>query len=371
VLRTTRNLFPDELWNPLAVCAIPSFIFSDGKPVLTPAEVSVYTIACMDAEQPKNNCTFTRSLAELQTLTGFSFRNAITDALKGLMEKKFIRLVGEHKPGSQTPPIYELLNPQTGEALSVGGTDRRAFLSLRSALYHARLSYFNIPQDVVLNMSKKSSAELVLFLCVARCAGKVQERDFEIKAAELRRLSGLAQKTFKRVIEHLNRCWLMIGFTATDCREVFVFLIDPGSKKLLTTFEREQKNRDEAAIQNRVRPERTHSAGEILAWAMWALRNDNPKPACGGDFMFTCPMCRNKKSHKPKLSVNPFKGVFGAFHCYECRYNGGLKKIAGSRHGIWEAKKMLAGIRQEQPALFAKATEVLKGYDADGLRSAA
>jgi hypothetical protein len=366
VLKKSRYLFPEQLWNPLAVCAVPAFVFAEGKPVLSPAETSVYAIACADAEEPKNNCTFTRSLSELQTLTGFSDRHVVIDAVKGLMSKCFIRLTGEHKPGSKDAQTYELLNPRTAEGLGVEGSDSRNFLSLRSALYQAGLGYFNMPLDVVRGMSEKGSSELVLFFAIARCAGKIQDRDFEIKAAELRDLSGLDPKTFKKVVVRIDKQWVQIGFTTTDCRAVAVFLIDPASKKLLSAFEREQKDRDNEAIQKRVMPARMHSAQEILAWTMWALRNDNPKPASGAEFMFTCQLCRNKKSHKPKMTVNPFKGLYGVFHCYDCGYGGGLKKITGSQYGVWEAAKMLASIKSEQPALYAKATALLKGYGPSG-----
>jgi hypothetical protein len=366
VLRKTRYLFPDELWNPVATCAVPAFIFADGKPVLTPAEVSLYAIACKDASEPKSNCAFSRSLTELQTLTGFSNRSVVTDALKGLVTKGFIRPFGERKTESQESQPYELMNPRTAEPLAIQSSDSRNFVGLRSALYHAGLSYFNVPLDVVQGMSKKSSAELVLFLAVARIAGKVEDRDFVTKAAGLRDLSGLSQKTFKKVVVRLNKRWLEIGFTDTDCLNVSVFLIDPDTKKLLVTFEREQKDADQLRAQANAKAQRTLSAEQVFAWALWFLRNDNPKPASGAEFLFTCPLCKNRKSHKPKLTVNPFKGVYGAFHCYECRYGGGLKKLAGTRCDVWESDKMLASIKSEQPALYAKATALLKGYGPSG-----
>src|SRR5579872_6680348 len=86
VLRKTRVLFTETIWNPLSICAVPAFVFDEqGNPRLTPAELSVYAVACMDCENPRANCRFTRSLTELQKLTGFSNRTVVSEAVKGLV----------------------------------------------------------------------------------------------------------------------------------------------------------------------------------------------------------------------------------------------------------------------------------------------
>src|SRR6185437_12527973 len=212
MLRQTRTLFVEEIWNPLSICAVPAFIFDEeANPRLTPAELSVYAVACMDAENPRSNCTFIRSMSELQKLTGFGDRETVNQATKNLVAKYFLR-PSDRKLGSNEPQRYELMNPLTREGLSLDVTDKRNFQSLRSVLRHAGLGYFNVPTDVLRQMGQKSSAALALFVAADRCVNIARERDIEIRSAELRAMAGQDPKTFKRSMAEIHERWLLIGF---------------------------------------------------------------------------------------------------------------------------------------------------------------
>lgn len=369
-LRKTRTLFVEEIWNPLSICAVPAFVFdAQGNPTLTPAELSVYAIACMDCENPKSNCQFTRSLTELQKLTGFSDRKTVNVALQSLVGKSFLTPVGDRKPGSNEPQQYEFTNPITGEGLALEVSDKRNFQSLRSVLRHAGLAYFNVPTDVLQRMNQQTSAALALFMAADRCVNLAREREIEIRSVELRTMAGQDPKTFKRSIEEIHERWLLIGFTDASSRVVFVNLIDPESGTLLDSFEWEQQEADEEERQRRfaeAAANREHTAEEILAWAMWALKEKEPKTGSGANFMFTCPECRNRVSHKKKFAVNPFKGFYGAFYCFECRVNGSLNRLIAARCGFLESLTKLRSIASENPELLATATELLRGYDESG-----
>jgi hypothetical protein len=374
VLRKTRILFSEEIWNPLSICAVPAFVFDEAdNPRLTPAELSVYAVACLDAENPRNNCQFRRSITALQKLTGFSYRKSVTEALQGLVAKNFIRPVGTRTPGSNEPQSYELVNPITREGLAIETSDKRNLQSLRSVLCHEGLAYFNLPTDVLRQMHTKTSAALALFVAADRCVNLAREREIEIRSAELRAMAGQDPRTFKRAVEEIHEKWLLIGFCDASSRTVLVTLIEPNTGKLLDSFEWEQSAVDKAERQKRYAhavANRGQSNEQILAWAMWALRDDAPKRGVGTNFLFTCPACRNKKSHKKKLAVDPTKGTYGAFTCYDCRVGGSLNKLVAPLRGFLDSLTKLKGIEREEPVTFAKANAMLNGYSIERYNAA-
>lgn len=308
-------------------------------------------------------------MSELQKLTGFGNRTVVSNAVQGLVGKNFIRPVGTRRLGSNEPQAYELLNPITCEGLAIESADKRNYQSLRSVLRHAGLGYFNTPIDVLRQMSQKSSAALALFMAADRCVNLARQRDIEIRSAELRAMSGQDPKTFKRSIEEIHERWLIIGFTDTTSRTTFISLIDPESGTLLDAFEMEQQAIDEEAREKRyaeAMENREHTAADILAWAMWALNNPNPKHGTGGNFMFTCPECKNRKSHKPKFAVSPFKGYYGAHYCFDCRESGSLNTLLAKHRGLLESLKKLASIRHDNAELYATAEQLVRGRNEKG-----
>jgi hypothetical protein len=207
-----------------------------------------------------------------------------------------------------------------------------------------------------------------------RCVNLARERDIEIRAAELRTMAGQDPKTFKRSMEEIHERWLLIGFTDATSRIVFVNLIDPDSGSLLDSFEYEQTAVDEAQRQERYAnaiKKRENTAEEILAWVMWALHDEDPKYGTKANFLFMCPECRNKKTHRKKFAVDAFKGHYGAYYCYDCRVSGALNKLIATRCGFLDSLIALRGIRREQPRLYEKASELMKQYGPDGYEAAA
>jgi hypothetical protein len=394
-LRKNRNLFPDELWTPLAIFALPVFIFENGKPVLTPAELVVYSLGCEVAENPKHNCCFALSLTDLQQLTGFSDRKHIIEALDGLVAKSFIRPVGTRRRGSKTPQAYELMNPLTEDGFSTDSQDKRERQNFRSALYHRSLGYFNVPIFALRALPEFGARAIVLFVAMARCAntteaklrrfntrqlveGAYSSRDFEMPAMELRTMTGLDPKTFKNVMTRIHGQLLHVGFTTSTSRTVQVILIDPVSKDSLDLLLNRQREADEAAQRKRWAENRgqnrKHTAAQLLAWAMWFFKDASPQPASGSDFMFWCPVCHNKKTRKGKNSqkqrfgVNPFKGAHGLCYCQDCGHGGSVWKLVTSSIGLFEAGQKLARIEDEEPKYFQSAQELVRGFTEDGER---
>ena len=387
-LRKSRTLFHEDLWTPLAVFALPAFIYEKDEPILTPAELAVYAIGCEIAEEPKNNCRFTLSVTEIQALTGFSKRNTVTEALRGLASKNFIQPVGTRKPGSKTPQSYELTNPKTQEGFSLDTKDRRERKSFRSALYHNGFGYFNVPKFSLRPLPDFGATALVLFCAAARCAnttesnlrqfntrqlveGRYSGRDFEIPSVELRKMTGLDPKTFKKAMGRIHNQLLYIGFTDASSRTVQIMLIDPDTKISLDLMEQRQREADEADRRKYRSENRKHAAAQLLAWVMWAFKDCAPRVAGRGEFCFWCPECHNRKTRKGKrelkqrFSVNPFKGASGLYRCYDCSASGSVKALVISRVGIFDALVKLAGIERESH-YYEPAQELVKGYDEEG-----
>ena len=170
-------------------------------------------------------------------------------------------------------------------------------------------------------------------------------------------------------MEEIHERWLLIGFTDSSSRMTFVQLIDPESGKLLDTFEMEQEEADKEAREKRyaeATAQRDFSGPEILAWAMWALSDDSPKRGTGANYLFTCPECRNKKSHKKKFAVDPYLGYYGAYMCYECRAGGSLNKLIAGRCGFLESLTVLSSIKCDHPKLMEKANALCNGRNVSG-----
>jgi hypothetical protein len=387
-LRKNRSLFHEDVWTPLAVFALPAFIYKSDQLLLTPTELAVYALGCEIAGEPKNNCRFTLSVTQIQASTGFSKRNTVTKALHGLVTKNFIKPVGARKPGSKTPQTYELTNPVTQDGFSLDPNDKRERQNFRSALYHSGFGYFNVAEFSLRGLPEFGAGALALFVAAARCAnttesnlrqfntrqlvdGRYSGRDFEMPALELRRMAGLDRKTFKKMIARIHNQLLHIGFTDATSRTVQVILIDPGTKTFLDTMQDRQQEADEEARKKYRSENRKHTAAQLLAWVMWSFKDCAPRSASGGEFCFWCPKCHNTKTRKGKreqkqrLSVNPFKGASGLYRCYDCMTGGTVKALVTGRMGIFEAHVKLAGIKEDSQ-YYRPAQELLKNYNEEG-----
>jgi hypothetical protein len=361
----------------LAICAVPSFVFGQDhveRPVLTRAELSAYAVHCLCVENPARNCTVTLSVNQLLELTGFSAKNVVRDALAGLEEKRFLRIVGERKEGSNSGSTRELTNPHTGDGFSLDSPDRRNFTCFRTALKQAGIGYFNIPQDVVHKIPEKNSATFALFTAVARVLNIEGTRDAEVLTSRLRTMSGLSHHTFDKSLADLNGDWLDIDFGSSR-RTVKIVLLDPTSKNLLVSFEDQQNELDAAERKKKFDEnllKREHTDVQLLAWSMWILDDITPRGPRNGEFFYWCPVCRNqvtskgRKQARPRFSVNVSKGSYGLWHCFDCGIGGTLLKLAEQRRGgTWDARKMLHDIEKEKPTLYASALKLLDGYKTD------
>lgn len=364
MLRKTRHLFPDELWSPLAIVAMPEFVFDEHQtPVLTKSELGTYALVCRSAEERRNNCSVDLSISDLQLLMGFAKRSDAIKARDGLENKKFIRRVVRKGNKAQR---YVLVNPKTLEDFAIETGDKRQFQSFRSRLRHSGIGYFNVPAFAIEHIRQVSSSSFAAFIGAARYMNLLQERDAEINAAVLCSMSGLSRKTLNKSIAALNKRWLTIGFTDTSYRTVFVELINNSTRETLMEFARKQKELDEEERQKRMREQRTNSSAQLLAFAMWCIGDHNAKHTSGADFMFRCPDCRNGKTHKPKFAVNPFMGTHGCFYCHDCGIGGGLTKLGTQKVGLFDALKKLHAIETTEPLLFQKAQKLLRGYGVGG-----
>jgi DNA-binding MarR family transcriptional regulator len=367
LLRKSRFLFPDGIWTPLSIVAVPVFVFDAGhKPVLTGPELCAYAIACEIAENPQANCAFTLSLSDLMKHMGLTSRPAVAKIRKSLERKRFIKREGARK--GRDAQRYVLTNPRSGESFAVETEDKRTHQSLRSTLRHLGIGYLNVPLFAIQQISKSPTSSFALFVAVCRYLSILGERDGQLEASILRAMSGLDRRTFKKAIEALNGRWLDIAFS--DSRTVGVILVNPWTQATLESFARTLKDEDDAAVQRSIHAQRVNTPEQLLAFAMWLIGDTNPKHSSGADFYFRCPECRNGKTHKPKFAFNPFRGTHGLFCCYDCGVGGGLKRLAVEKVGLFGALSKLAGIERSEPLLVEAATKMLKGYTESGYQKA-
>jgi DNA-binding transcriptional regulator GbsR (MarR family) len=372
-LRKTRHFVTEELWSPLAVFAVPLFILSDGVPALEKNEEGVYTVLCERAENSRNNCIVTFGIEELEDRTGYS-RSSVSRAFKGLREKKFIRPVGDRRNGSREALSFELTNPANSEGLALVTDDKRERRNLRSALYQAQLPYMNLPMFSVREIKKRGVARFLAFRALAAIAGNLKQRGFTAETAVLRKLSGLDQKTFRRELEKVNGK-VIEAEVSPNGRMVRVTLIDPKSKQTLDDLEEQQKLADEEARLKRYdeeNKERVSTPEQVLALALWCLKDLHPKIGGDGEFVFYCPECHNfktkrgRRQQRPRFTVNPSKGMNGLAYCHDCDagMGGDLLKYVANKTGMkpFEAMTKLLSIKSEEPAYYAAAQGLLGGF---------
>jgi hypothetical protein len=376
-LRKTRFFAPDELWAPLAVCAVPLFVFKNGAPILGKNEDGVYVVLCAMADNRENNCTVSFNLRDIQDRTGYKEWSVIK-ALQSLTAKHFIRPVGERKNGSREALSFELTNPENSEGFALVTDDKREFRNLRSALFHARLAYVNIPVFAVRALKSKKKMDMARFLtfrAFAVVAGNRNARDFKVATAEVRELSGIDQKTFKKEYEALHKSKLLRIEVSLNGTMLSVTLVDPKTKKTLDDFQEEQKIADDAERQQRyeeANKERKATPEQALALAIWFLKDNHPKIGNGGDFLFFCPECHNfktkrgRREHKPRFSVNPFEGNDALLCCYDCDegHGTGLVGYVATKTGTGYMKiaAKLFNIKSEEPECYAAAQKLLGGF---------
>jgi hypothetical protein len=363
------KLFANELWSDAVdLLALPGYVFTQGSPALTRSELAVFAIACKVTNNPKANCRFAIKLEEMQKLTGYGDKQTVSDALRGLCEKKFIKKVKTARRKTD-PFVYEVCDPETSEGFSTDSGDERNTMKLRRALKIRNYPYFWLPTVAVKQLPTVKSSSFALFVAVARQAS-LRGRTFEIPTAELEKFSGLEdRRTLKAAMTEIHQRWVFMGFTDSSSKTVHVNLIDPANGSFIGTEELERELKEQAERHQRFKEHkaknRKHTPVQILAWAMWNFSSEL-KPSTIGEFKTFCPSCHNRSTHKPNLSINPFKAQHGVYCCGDCGVGGNLLDLIAQRVGLVEALTMLQGIERAVPRLVQKAEQMLKGTDADG-----
>lgn len=368
------KLFSSELWgSTVDVTPLPAFIFTDDRmPALTAAEFCVFVVCCDAAKKTVNNCKFSLSVAEIQERTGYSKKAAVTEALKGLREKDFIRPCGHRQ--HRKPQTYELLNPATGESLASQYENQRRWVSLRGALVRDGLRYFWIPTDAVKRLPQLSKRVFTVLLGVARLAA-LQGRNFLVESEVLRYLCGLDYKTFSRAVDEAEEKWVQVGFADTTHRQVNVILLDPATGDSLEISEQERQEREREERERRFKDNRArngkYSPVQLLAWALWAF-GDLRLHSGDGECVTFCTTCHNARKNRPGMFVNVFKGTHGVYRCFECGTGGNLLTLIRQNVGGFNtAMAKLTAIEHEHPELVQRAMGMLKNYDNHGAYKAA
>jgi hypothetical protein len=342
--------------------AFPAFIFSGSVPALNRTELAVYSVACRIANKSKSNCRFAASASQLSKTTGYHNERHVREALRGLVTKGFIRPYGTRK--WKEPQAYELCHPETSESLASSSTNFKHWVKLRTALHRNKIGYFYFPLATYEKLPTMRGSTFSLLVAIARMAN-LNGRSFQLKAAELRDLAGLDQKTFKTEVEATRENWVQFGFTDSGNKVVEVFILDPATGKSLDMLEAEIEAQENAERAERFRQNRAkngkHSPVNLLAWFLWAAQM-NLHHAAGEELRGTCPNCHNQRSMKPAFHVNFFKGTHGVFRCFECRYSGKVLDLIVDRVGLTAALLKLEMVHIEQPGEMAKAAEMFKGY---------
>jgi hypothetical protein len=189
--------YTDTLWGDFGTVALPvGHIFDkEGNIELTGSDLSTFAYCCLQANRPHSNCTFTASIQELESATGYSHAQ---------LERSLKQLQGKHLIESMKPiqrfeiAEYAISSKFTGIGLAdLFGADRddRRTPSLRTVLRNAKLIYVSVPKITLGRLAELKGPALAALLSLVKHAGELREADFDINVQYWRKMSGIASNT--------------------------------------------------------------------------------------------------------------------------------------------------------------------------------
>jgi hypothetical protein len=285
-----------------------------GNIELTGSDLSTFAYCCLQANRLHSNCTFTASIKELESATGYSHAQ-VERSLKQLQRKHLIERV---KPIQRFEIAqYAISSKVTGMGLAdlyADDTDDRKMPSLRAVLRKARLIYFSVPKITLGRLAELKGPALAALLSLVKHAGELREADFGINVQFWRKMSGIASNRTLFAAACVFEDTVQVHFES-GAHQARVCLLNPHTGREVAD---EQFERELAAAK---RPEREspYTSQELESWFKSEFPDAIPN---GSDLIIHCPRCREiyPNKHRPTLRYDAGKGFWGVFYCDECTY---------------------------------------------------
>lgn len=329
----SKRIFSPTYWGRLRQFEIPHSIIQSGTLRLKPAELAVLLVLletgkAQQSARPDAQAVQVRATQKLlATRSGYT-KNVITDAVKSLALKGFIRICpSRKKQGEYGSNLYILLNPDTGLELEPIG---------RNFLYRNAVRYIKMPVCVVKqheaewSLAKMTSSELRMYVTICWVANGKGRSEFRFEVEQLRTLGGFStSKTAKAALDGLTDKSLVsvLGdeFHLHDPytgEPLHVDDDDPASDPA-NYFVKDVKGRESRWNLNTGTPEHVE---RLLVECGLEFTPQN-----SGEYAILCPFHADSN---PSCFVNPKKRVF---YCFGCQAKGALTKL------VMQARRVTKG----------------------------
>lgn len=277
----------------LPVVAV-NFLYEGSHLALGGCSLAVYLVCSAIASSPRKWCRFELTPAQLVTATGYSL-NSVKTAIKKLQAEGYIIPFGE---------IFELGSPRDSLGYKhplVAGKKQ----SLRAVLFHNRIPYLQLPEELLQQLPRMSAVELQATVVMLELTS--YPRSLETTATEWARAANITNtRDLYAVTENMTWC-CEIEQTG---RNFYVRRTDRDTRE-----ERLDKAMERQSAKNHA-PERPYTTTILLEWLeSLGVRS---LPGCSNsDLQIFCPACMGIK---PSLSIDITQGPYGIFYCHNCRF---------------------------------------------------
>jgi len=319
-----RNRYQNR-WGRLQQIHVPTSVFQDGSLILNTDSLAVFLVLLhIHRNKPRKEyeplATVKVGQEKLTQRTGYS-KNAITNAVKELKQRRFIELIAHRKKRQEFGTNeYIFCHPDSGEPLP----------AQRSLLYGNGLPYFTMPSCIIKehqanwSLREMTGSEIKLYIGILYAANRQRANEFMITAAELRKLCDLAQPTFKKALDGLENRGL-IWFVSAE-NKLQLNLCDPYTAEPLheTGIDEDDPANYFVTAQDGRTKRLNLNLGDAdqIEQLIRSCVPDEPVMQGNGDLMIRCPFHADSN---PSCSVSPKKN--GCFYCFGCLKSGSLSAL--------------------------------------------
>jgi hypothetical protein len=271
---------------------------------------------------PDSGVTVKADRKTLMRITGMS-KNLVSRGIRALEEAKYICRLKERDEYQQfAASTFLFLNPKTGNSLETHSGE--------SLLYGNGLHYFTIPacmfrqlpidKPALYSFSNMSSSEKRLYIALTWLAKQRGASEFATSSQQLRTLTGLEERAFKKALDGLeSRRLVWNSSTAPSLRNLNIVLRNPITQELLeeSRFDRNPRNnacnwyeQDAKGSAKKADLCMSPEKAESLFLNLLQERGETAQREGNGELKFRCPFHRDSN---PSCSFNP---KLGCFHCF-------------------------------------------------------
>jgi len=349
---TSAAHFKDGIWGNLPKLCLPSCIVDKKSNAISldneTLNVLIAVLCIQRDETLKHRSTPEGATAivkadrkALMQITGMS-KNLVSNGLKSLEEAGYIaKIRGRDKLEQFAATQCILLNPITHSELLTHSD---------SKLLHANgLHYFTIPACIFGKQSNKTPAtsafvamtnqERRLYIALTWLATQNKSSEFATTGTQLKTLTGLPDRAFKKSLEGLETKKLVWNSdSARTLHNLTIILRNPLTEELIgeNRFDRNSRNNRENWYSNNPKGglkkadfRLSSKDAETLFLEFLGERGESAQREGNEEFKFCCPFHADST---PSCNFNPTKGCF---HCFakQCNERGTtyklLKKLSG------------------------------------------